>query len=202
MDENLFAYQIKIHKQARREKQQQHSFVIWLTGLSGSGKSTIANKLDEYLFKQGFNSYILDGDNIRSGLNKDLDFSDQGRHENIRRISETAKLFVDAGIIVITAFISPFRQERDLCRNLLEPNEFVEVYIDTPLSICELRDVKGLYKKARKKEIQNFTGIDSPYEPPKNPEITVPTENISIENSTKRIIDYIHEKKYISTSSN
>ena len=189
--ENIFAYQTKITKQERRKKLKQHSFVLWLTGLSGSGKSTIANALDDYLFKTDKLSYILDGDNIRSGLNNDLDFSDSGRHENIRRIGEAAKLFVDAGLIVITAFISPFKKERQLCKDLLEKNEFIEIYINCPLDICEKRDVKGLYKKARKGDIINFTGIDSPYEPPNNPDLTIDTSTHSIKECVKQITEYL-----------
>lgn len=147
--------------------------VIWFTGLSGSGKSTLANALEAVLHGQGKRTYILDGDNIRQGLNKDLGFTDADRVENIRRIAEVAKLMLDAGLIVITAFISPFRREREMARELIGSENFVEIHVSTPLDVCEQRDVKGLYKKARQGLIPNFTGINSPYEEPENPDLTV-----------------------------
>lgn len=170
---NVIPQNYKIGKTDRSLKLGQRPLIIWFTGLSGSGKSTIADHLEQELFNSGFKTYLLDGDNIRHGLNKNIDFSDEGRKENIRRIGEVAKLFLDAGIIVITAFISPFREDRDAVRSLVEPDEFVEVFVDCPLEICESRDVKGLYAKARRGEILNFTGISSPFEEPLKPEIIV-----------------------------
>ena len=174
---NIHQQHTDIDKKARRALSGHTSKVFWFTGLSGSGKSTIANKFANELHARGIRTYILDGDNVRHGLNKDLGFTDTDRVENIRRITEVAKLMVDAGIVVLTAFISPFRAERDMARSLFEEDEFVEVFVDTPIEICEQRDVKGLYKKARSGEIPNFTGIGSPYEPPQTPDITVHTDN-------------------------
>jgi bifunctional enzyme CysN/CysC len=173
---NVHMHKLDINKSARQSLNGHKSKVIWFTGLSGSGKSTIANALELELHARGIHTYILDGDNIRHGLNNDLGFTDADRVENIRRISEVAKLMVDAGIVVITAFISPFKAEREMARGLFEGGEFVEVYVDTPLALAESRDPKGLYKKARKGELPNFTGIDSPYEVPENPEMRVYTD--------------------------
>ncbi|MGB2106666.1 MAG: sulfate adenylyltransferase subunit CysN [Candidatus Puniceispirillum sp.] len=173
---NVHMHKLDINKSARQSLNGHKSKVIWFTGLSGSGKSTIANALELELYARGIRTYILDGDNIRHGLNNDLGFTDADRVENIRRISEVAKLMVDAGIVVITAFISPFKAEREMARGLFEGDEFVEVYVDTPLALAESRDPKGLYKKARKGELPNFTGIDSPYEAPENPEMRVCTD--------------------------
>ena len=155
--------------------------MLWFTGLSGSGKSTIANALEKALHERGIRTYILDGDNVRHGLNSDLGFTDAGRVENIRRIGEVAKLMVDAGVVVLTAFISPFRAERAMVRELFEDGEFTEIFVDTPLAIAEKRDPKGLYQKARRGEIPNFTGIDSPYEAPQNPEATLNTATLTLE---------------------
>lgn len=171
MAENIVWHQHKIDKTERARNNKQKPRVIWMTGLSGSGKSSIANLLEQKLAETGKHTYLLDGDNVRHGLCGDLGFSDKDRVENIRRISEVAKLFVDAGLIVITAFISPFRADRDFCRKLVEQGEFVEVFVDTPLAVCEQRDPKGLYKKARSGDIKEFTGIDSEYEAPLAPEI-------------------------------
>lgn len=169
----------------------QKPFVIWLTGLSGSGKSTLANALDVYLFKHGFRSYLLDGDNVRHGLNKDLGFDHNARVENIRRIGEVAKLMVDAGIIVITAFISPFRVDRDMVRQMFEDGEFVEIFLDTPLAVCEKRDSKGLYKKAREGKIIDFTGIDSPYEEPISPDLVINSDKQPIEKELEVVVQYL-----------
>jgi bifunctional enzyme CysN/CysC len=166
---------LDIDKDARAQQKLQKPFCLWLTGLSGAGKSTIAKLLEKQLFASGRHTYILDGDNIRQGLNRDLGFSEADRVENIRRAREVARLFVDAGIVVIVAFISPYRAERDLARSRFEPDEFVEIYIDAPLEECERRDPKGLYAKARRGELVNFTGIDSDYEPPETPEIRLDT---------------------------
>ncbi|MEX2130794.1 MAG: adenylyl-sulfate kinase, partial [Pseudohongiellaceae bacterium] len=172
---NLHWQTLTIDKTARAAVLGQVPRVIWLTGLSGSGKSTIANRLEKNLMAAGKHSYLLDGDNIRHGLNRDLGFTDADRVENIRRIAEVAKLMTEAGLIVVTSFISPFRAERIMARSLFETDEFIEVFVDTPLAECELRDPKGLYQKARRGEIRNFTGFDSPYEPPLNPELRIDT---------------------------
>lgn len=171
--------------------------ILWFTGLSGSGKSTIANAVDKMLFDLGIKTYLLDGDNIRHGLNGDLGFSDSDRVENIRRVSEVAKLFVDAGIIVSTAFISPFTSDRKIARDLVDSSQFIEIFIDTPLDICEARDPKGLYKKARAGEIKHFTGISSAYEEPKAPEIHVKCGEKSIEQCAIQIVEYLRENNYI-----
>src|SRR4030095_10150312 len=166
---------LEVSKVARAEMKHQLARCLWFTGLSGSGKSTIANLLEKRLHADGKHTYILDGDNVRHGLNRDLGFTEADRVENIRRVAEVAKLLVDAGLIVIVAFISPFRAERQLARSLFEPDEFIEVFVDTPLEECERRDAKGLYAKARRGELKNFTGIDSDYEPPQPPEIHLRT---------------------------
>lgn len=175
MNSNLTWHQALICKADRARQKRQRPCVIWFTGLSGAGKSTLANALEHALFERGHHSYLLDGDNVRHGLNRDLGFSDADREENIRRIAEVAKLFVDAGLIVMTAFISPFRADRQLARQLLGSDEFIEVHVATPLAVCEERDPKGLYRKARAGQIPNFTGIDSAYEPPLDPEVVVDT---------------------------
>ncbi len=196
-DNNLTWHDHKITKLERAKQKKQRPFLLWLTGLSGSGKSTIANALEHELFSMDQHSYILDGDNVRHGLNKDLGFSDADRVENIRRIAEMSKLFVDAGMIVVTAFISPFRAERQLARDLLDEGEFVEVFVKAPLDVCEERDPKGLYKKARQGEIKNFTGIDSPYEEPENPELVLDNAANSVEENVAKIIEYLKAKELI-----
>lgn len=175
----------------------QKGVCLWFTGLSGSGKSTLAREVERRLYKSGQLCYVLDGDNVRHGLNGDLGFSDEDRKENIRRIGEVSKLFVDAGVITLTAFISPFRADRQAVRDILEQGRFVEVYVDCPLDICEQRDVKGLYAKARKNEISAFTGISSPYEAPEKPEIRVDTGSQSLEESAGIIIDYLKDNHMI-----
>lgn len=189
---NIHIQDLDIDKDARRYMNGHTSKVIWFTGLSGSGKSTIANALEKKLHREGFRTYILDGDNIRHGLNNDLGFKDADRIENIRRVGEVTKLMVDAGIIVLAAFISPFRAEREMVRNLFEDGEFFEIYVDTPLELAESRDPKGLYKKARLGNIPNFTGIDSPYEIPIKPEMKVTTANKSVEQIVKEIIKILN----------
>ncbi|MGL6315399.1 adenylyl-sulfate kinase [Vibrio sp. WXL103] len=183
--------------QDRVELKQQKPVVLWFTGLSGSGKSTVANAVESKLLSLGKHSYLLDGDNVRHGLNKDLGFSDADRVENIRRIGEVAKLFVDSGTIVLTAFISPFISDREQARSLMEAGQFLEVFVDTPLEVCEQRDPKGLYKKARAGEIKNFTGIDSTYEAPQSPEIHVQTADKSIEECAEFVVSELQKLNYI-----
>ncbi|MFL2540260.1 MAG: sulfate adenylyltransferase subunit CysN [Alphaproteobacteria bacterium] len=189
--QNIHLQSLSITKELREKINGHKGQVLWLTGLSGSGKSTIANALEKQLYAEGKKTYVLDGDNIRHGLNKDLGFTDKDRVENIRRVAEVAKLMCDAGLIVITAFISPFRTEREMARSLFQSDEFKEIFISTPLKIAEQRDPKGLYKKARSGEIPNFTGINSPYEKPINPELTIDTSKTSITQSVKKILGII-----------
>lgn len=196
-DNNVVWHQHKVDKAARAQHMKQKPFVIWFTGLSGSGKSTLANLLEQKLKENAHFTYLLDGDNVRHGLCGDLGFSDKDRVENIRRISEVSKLFTDAGLIVLTAFISPFRDDRNYCRQLLADNEFVEVFIDTPIEECEKRDPKGLYQKARQGEIKDFTGIDSPYEAPENPEIHFKYNGQSPEQAVDLIYAELVEKGFI-----
>jgi len=186
-----------IDKQRRNKLNRHESAILWFTGLSGSGKSTIANELEKVLHQLTIRTYILDGDNIRHGLSKDLAFSDDDRRENIRRIGEVAKLFVESGTMTLTTFISPFRQERDSVRQLMKKNEYLEIYVKCSLDMCEQRDVKGLYAKARKGEIKQFTGIDSPYEEPENADITVDTTTMTTEESVNKILNYMIENEFI-----
>ncbi len=195
--ENIVWHKHNIRKEQRASLKQQTPCLLWYTGLSGSGKSTIANAVDAILFQLGCHSYLLDGDNVRHGLNSDLSFTDIDRIENVRRISEVSKLFIDSGLIVSTAFISPFAQDRATARKMLEDGEFLEVYIDTPIAICEQRDPKGLYLKARAGEIENFTGIDSIYDIPTSPEIHVKTVGKSVEQCAKQIVSYLFKLGYI-----
>ncbi|MGH8441972.1 MAG: adenylyl-sulfate kinase [Nevskiaceae bacterium] len=190
---NLVWHAHKVTREERAAQKKQKPCIVWLTGLSGSGKSTIANALEGELLDSGHHSYLLDGDNIRMGLNKNLGFSDADRTENIRRIGEVSRLFVDAGLIAITAFISPFRADRDLVRALVQPGEFFEVYVKAPLEVCEQRDPKGLYKKARAGAIKQFTGIDSPYEEPLQPELVIDTAGHSLEQSTRLLLDALKQ---------
>jgi len=184
---------------ADREKMNSHkSAILWFTGLSGAGKSSLAHAVEDRLFKLGCRTYVLDGDNIRHGLCKDLSFSDADRTENIRRIGEVSKLFIESGVMTLTAFISPFRSDRSAVRELVNEGDFIEVYCKCDLSVCEERDVKGLYKKVRAGEISEFTGINSPYEEPLKPEITVDTAAQSIEESVEQIINALVERKIIS----
>ena len=188
---NVHWQALDVDKQTRAAIKAQSPRIIWLTGLSGSGKSTIANLLERKLIARSRHSYLLDGDNVRHGLNRDLGFTDADRVENIRRVAETAKLMLDAGLIVITSFISPFRAERDMARGLFDAEEFIEIFVDASLEVCEARDPKGLYKKARQGQIKNFTGLDSPYEPPLQPEMVIDTVELTPEQAADRIIDYL-----------
>ena len=190
--QNIQLQNLTINKNLREKINGHKGQVLWMTGLSGSGKSTIANELEKILYSQGKKTYILDGDNIRHGLNKDLGFTDKDRVENIRRVAEVAKLMCDAGLIVITAFISPFRLEREMARSLFEKNDFKEIYISTPLKVAEKRDPKGLYKKAKQGKIPNFTGIDSIYEKPTNPELEIDTSKVSLSKAVKKILNIIN----------
>ncbi|ANB61607.1 adenylyl-sulfate kinase [Anoxybacteroides amylolyticum] len=194
---NIVWHHTAITKEDRRLKNGHHSAVLWFTGLSGSGKSTIANAVSKKLFELGVQNYVLDGDNIRHGLNKDLGFSAEDRTENIRRIGEVAKLFVDSGQFVLTAFISPFARDRQLVRQLLANDEFIEIYVKCPLEECEKRDPKGLYKKALNGEIREFTGIDSPYEEPISPELTIETHHHSLEQCVEQVIAYLQHQQFI-----
>ncbi|MDA3907562.1 MAG: adenylyl-sulfate kinase [Sulfurimonas sp.] len=196
-NENIVWHDQHVTKEKREMLLKQKACVLWFTGLSGSGKSTIANAVENELFKRGCRTYLLDGDNVRHGLTKDLGFSQHDRIENIRRIGEVSKLFVDSGTIILTAFISPFIVDRLIARNLVAENEFIEIFVDTPLEICEQRDPKGLYKKARNGEIKDFTGIDSPYEKPKNAEICIKNNNSNLEENINVIIKYLIENGYI-----
>jgi len=191
---NVHWQALDVNADARSEIKHQKACVLWFTGLSGSGKSTIANLVEKRLFAQGRHTYILDGDNVRHGLCQDLGFTDADRVENIRRVAETANLFVDAGLIVLASFISPFHSERQLARDLAKEEAFIEIFVDTPIEVCVSRDPKGLYKRAQAGEIKNFTGVDSPYEPPENPELVLKTEGVSPEEVAERVARYLSEK--------
>lgn len=194
---NIVWQNYSVTKNNRSELKKQTPCILWFTGLSGAGKSTIAGAVEKKLFEKGHHTYLLDGDNVRHGINQDLGFSDADRVENIRRIGEMAKLFADAGIIVLTAFISPFRTDRQLVRELVEDGEFIEVFMDTPLQECERRDPKGLYKKARAGEIKNFTGIDSEYQPPENPEVTIQSASATVDQCVDQVVAYLKAKDLI-----
>ncbi len=197
---NVVWQDLDVNKSARAEQKNQKAVTLWFTGLSGCGKSTIANMVEKRLLDLGRHTYTLDGDNLRHGLNKDLGFTNADRIENIRRIGEVARLMVDSGLITLTSFISPFKAERQMARDLLEEGEFVEIFVDTPLEVCESRDVKGLYAKARRGEIKNFTGIDSEYERPQNPEIRIETVKTSAEDAAELIVKYLQDNHYLSGS--
>lgn len=191
---HIYPIQTKVSVTQRQQLLGQKPVLIWFTGLSGSGKSTLAVQLEAQLHALGFKTYLLDGDNIRAGINKDLSFTDEGRVENIRRIGEVSKLFLDAGVIILSAFISPFESDREQVRKIVGSENYIEVFVDAPLEVCEQRDVKGLYKKARAGEVKNFTGIDSPYEAPKNPTVTIHTHQTSIEASMEILLDAVKPK--------
>ncbi|SDZ75220.1 adenylyl-sulfate kinase [Psychroflexus halocasei] len=192
MSENITIHHYDLTREKRNNRNQHKSFVLWFTGLSGSGKSTIANKVEAALFEKNKQVYSLDGDNIRSGINKGLGFTKADRYENLRRIAEVAKLFVDAGNITVAAFVSPTYKDRDLVKNIIGEKDFIEVFVDTSLEECERRDVKGLYKKARAGEIKNFTGIEAPYDAPKNPDIHIKTEEKTVDQAVEEILNHIN----------
>lgn len=194
---NIVWHDLYLDKKTRSKLKNQLPCLLWFTGLSGAGKSTIANIVEKKLNADGKHTYLLDGDNVRHGLNRDLGFSSEDRIENIRRVGEVGKLFVDAGIIALASFISPFRSDRMIVRELFEPNEFLEVFVSAPLDICEKRDPKGLYKKARSGQIPNFTGVDSPYEPPENAELVLDTTGGTPEQCADLVIDYMLKHRYI-----
>jgi bifunctional enzyme CysN/CysC len=194
---NIHLQHLDVNKTARSELKNQRSAVLWFTGLSGAGKSTIANLVEKKLFALGKHTYLLDGDNVRHGLNRDLGFTDADRVENIRRVGEVSKLMVDAGLLVITSFISPFCAEREMCRRLMSEGEFIEVYVNTSLAKAEARDPKGLYKKARAGELKHFTGIDSPYEVPEHAELVLDTDHHSPEQLADQVVAYLIEKGFI-----
>ena len=195
MTEKLYIipHQHAISKEDRERQNGHKGHVLWFTGLSGSGKSTVASAVERELHQQGIKTFILDGDNVRAGLNSDLDFSSASREENIRRIAHVSALMKDAGLVVLSAFVSPYQKDRDFVRECAN-NDFSEIFISTPLEVCEQRDVKGLYAKARAGEISNFTGISAPFEEPTNPELDVPTHKMSIEEATAMVVDYINTK--------
>jgi len=197
MSTNIVWHEHHVTREERSVQKNQRPCVLWFTGLSGAGKSTLANAVEALLYEKQHHSYILDGDNIRHGLNKGLGFSDADRIENIRRIGEVSKLLVDAGLIALTAFISPFRADRDLVRSLFTGNEFIEIYVHAPLDVCEQRDPKGLYKKARAGEIKNFTGIDSRYEEPVSPELVVNTAQHSLEECARQVVTYLEGRGFL-----
>ncbi len=194
---NITWHEGNINRQDRERLLQQKGVVLWFTGLSGSGKSTLALAIEEKLFERGHLCFVLDGDNIRHGLNKNLGFSPEDREENIRRIGEVGKLFADSGVIAMTAFISPYRRDRDKARGLLEDGKFIEIYVEVPLEVAEQRDPKGLYKKARAGEIKEFTGISAPYEEPLNPEIVVNTGELDLEQSVVKVVRYLEDRDVV-----
>jgi adenylyl-sulfate kinase len=189
---NLYPIQTQVSKQQREKLLKQNAKLIWFTGLSGSGKSTLAVQVEEKLYLKGYKTYLLDGDNIRVGLNKDLSFTDDARKENIRRIGELSKLMLDAGMVILSTFISPFKADRDQVKNIVGEENYIEVFVDTPMEICEQRDVKGLYKKARAGELKNFTGVDSPYERPESPDIII--RQMSVNDGVDLLLDLIEPR--------
>lgn len=194
ISKNIIQHDYQVSREDRKSKNNHNSFLIWFTGLSGSGKSTIANLVEQQLFEKGIKTYTLDGDNIRKGINNDLTFSPEDRTENIRRIAEIANLMVDAGLVVLAAFVSPYKKDRENVKNIVKNSNFVEVFINTSVEECERRDVKGLYKKARAGEIKNMTGISAPYEAPEQPDIEIKTEEVSVKEAVNKIVDHITPK--------
>ncbi|PLX63023.1 adenylyl-sulfate kinase [Sedimenticola selenatireducens] len=197
MDKNVVWHQPTVTRDRRAKNNGHKSVILWFTGLSGAGKSTIAHALEESLHKVGANTYVLDGDNVRHGLCGDLGFSDTDRNENIRRVGEVSKLFIDAGVIALSAFISPFRADRQRSRDLVDEGDFIEIHVKCPLEVCETRDPKGLYKKARAGLIKGYTGISSPYEEPEKPEIVIDTSEKNIDQCVEIIIEYLTRKQII-----
>ncbi len=194
MQENVIPHQFNITQEQRSSLKKHEAFLLWFTGLSGSGKSTIANALENTLYQKGIHTYTLDGDNVREGLNNNLSFSPEDRTENIRRIAEVANLMVDAGLVVLASFVSPYEQDRKNIKKIVGANRYIEIFVNTSVEECERRDVKGLYAKARSGEIDNFTGINAPYEAPKSADIEIDTQNITIEEAVSIILNYIEEK--------
>jgi adenylylsulfate kinase len=197
MTENVYWNELAVTKQHRQQLHGHKSLILWFTGLSGSGKSTIANIIEQKLYEQGVSTYLMDGDHLRHGLNADLNFSTEDRRENIRRVGEVAKLFVDSGMVVIATFVSPYRHDRQLIRSLVQPDEFIEIYIKCSLETCESRDPKGLYKRARRQEIKEFTGVSSPYEEPENPELIVESERLTPMECSEQIMTYLKTKSLL-----
>ncbi len=198
-NQNTVWHEASVTRLDRERLNGHRSCILWFTGLSGSGKSTLSHAVEDMLYKQDVRTFVLDGDNVRKGLCKDLGFTDRDRTENIRRIGEISKLMMQAGVITLSAFISPFIKDRQLVRELVGPDEFIEIYCDAPLSVCEMRDVKGLYKKARQGLISDFTGISSPYERPANPEITLDTASLTVNECTTRVIEYLNQQGIFSS---
>ncbi len=194
MKENIIRHDYSVSRQDRREKNGHNSLLLWFTGLSGSGKSTIASALEKKLYQEGFMTYALDGDNIRKGINSDLSFNPEDRTENIRRIAEVANLLVDAGLVVLAAFVSPYKKDRENIRNIVGNDNFVEIFVNTSLEECERRDVKGLYRKAREGKIKDFTGISAPYEAPESPDIEVITDDLTLDECVSRIYERVKPK--------
>jgi adenylylsulfate kinase len=194
MSKFIIPHDFNINKQLRAERNQHRAFVLWFTGLSGSGKSTIANAVEQVLFSKNLQTYSLDGDALRTGLNADLDFSTTARDENLRRVAEVSKLFTDAGMITLAAFISPLKSQRDTIKQIIGADNFYEIFVDTPVAVCEARDVKGLYAKARAGIIKDFTGVSAPYEAPDSPDLVVKTAELSLEDSVEKVVNFVMQK--------
>jgi len=194
MSENIRAFKFEVSKKDRNQLNGHNSFVIWFTGLSGSGKSSLANKVEYELFKDGIRTFTLDGDNVREGINRDLGFGEEERGENLRRMAEIAKILMDSGVVVLASFISPLEKDRNFIKKIIGKENIIEIFVNTPIEVCEQRDVKGLYKKAREGQISNFTGINAPYEPPFSPDLEIQTENEMMEKSVLRILGYLQNK--------
>lgn len=197
MTENVFWHERLVSRRERNRMNKHKSGVVWFTGLSASGKSTIAHHLEKGLFDRGIRSYVLDGDNVRHGINSNLGFSREDRKENLRRIAEIVKLYIDAGIVVLAAFISPYREDRAYVKDIVGSEDFFEIYVKCSLNVCEMRDPKGLYKKARAGLIKNYTGIDAPYEEPLHPDLTIDTVDLDVDSSVKSVLTFLDERKFI-----
>ncbi len=194
MQENIIPHQFNVSKEKRSELKNQHPLLLWFTGLSGSGKSTIANAVEVALYNKGIHTYLLDGDNVRKGLNNNLTFSPEDRTENIRRIAEVSNLMIDAGLVVLAAFVSPYKKDREMIKNTVKSVNFVEIFVNTSVEECERRDTKGLYAKARKGLIKDFTGVNAPYEAPENPDVLIETENTTVEEAVNKVLEYIEQR--------